>query len=235
MNELQWAKSYARPRMNYYRSMEHPETPDDYISLLSRYLKLAPYLVTNSPSVNGYISGFLTTQISTDAGALGGSSQSTATTGDGKQGMDPLAYYQQLVRERDPVRWATIKAKYRSVRTKPISLAPSCWDREDLFSFRNSLLSVIAHWQDIAPDAGPCPVTFTTKELESHQNEMELIEGISSIMHQLHDEGLIPLGGMVRPEDYQRIREISNQFKQDFINLGEDDRQRALHANVWPY
>jgi hypothetical protein len=47
--ELQWTKSYAQPRMNFHRSMEHPETPGHYTSLLQRYLTLAPYLVSTFP------------------------------------------------------------------------------------------------------------------------------------------------------------------------------------------
>jgi hypothetical protein len=76
---------------------------------------------------------------------------------------------------------------------------------------------------------------FTDEELILHQNEMELIEGLSSVMHQLQDEAMIPLGGMVRPEDYQRLEELNNRFKKSFVDSGENDRQRALHTNVWPY
>ena len=48
MNELQWTKSYAQPRTNFHRSMQYPETPGDYNSLLQLYLTLAPYLVSTS-------------------------------------------------------------------------------------------------------------------------------------------------------------------------------------------
>ncbi|KAK2820002.1 hypothetical protein FQN49_007819 [Arthroderma sp. PD_2] len=44
-NEILWAKAHAKVRMNYHRSMEHPEIPEDYLSLLQRYVALAPYLV----------------------------------------------------------------------------------------------------------------------------------------------------------------------------------------------
>jgi hypothetical protein len=246
--------------------MEHPETPDDYVSLLSRYLRLAPYLLTTKSEQLKTISHpdlhldnifvnpetrrisclidwqstaispvFLQRKFPQMLEPLGGSSQITAPAGDEEQRTDPLEYYQQLVKQGGSVRWETLNENYHSIRTKPISLVPGCWDREDLFSLRNSLLAVAAHWKDIAPDSTPCPIEFTSEELESHQNEMKLLEGLSSIMHQLQDEAMIPIGGMVRPEDHQRIQELNNQFKQDFIDLGEDDGQRALHANVWPY
>ena len=64
---------------------------------------------------------------------------------------------------------------------------------------------------------------------------MDLIEGLSSKMHQLQDEAMIPLGGMVRPEDYVRLKELNRRFMQDFVDLGENAQQKALHAKVWPY
>src|SRR3954471_3375510 len=47
-NELRWAESHARPHMNYHRSLDEPEDPDRYISLLRQYLTLAPYLLPES-------------------------------------------------------------------------------------------------------------------------------------------------------------------------------------------
>jgi hypothetical protein len=55
------------------------------------------------------------------------------------------------------------------------------------------------------------------------------------ILHQLHDSGLISLGGMVPPERYEDARKWNDYFKQEFINLAEDEKQRVVHAKVWPY
>lgn len=64
---------------------------------------------------------------------------------------------------------------------------------------------------------------------------MELVEGVSSIVQQLQDKERVPLGGMVRPEDYEQARNVNDHFKREFINLAKDERQRELHAKVWPY
>jgi hypothetical protein len=48
LNEIQWAMAYAKPQRNAYRSIETPESPDDYILLLKRYLQLVPHI---SPSL----------------------------------------------------------------------------------------------------------------------------------------------------------------------------------------
>jgi hypothetical protein len=257
LNELQWSKSYAQPRMNFHRSMNRPETPDDYISLLQQYLKLVPYLAAAfrhcelrtmshpdlhldnifiNPETN-HISSVIDWQSTTISPMFQRQyPQFLEPLADsGQDSESPLMQYKDLVRRRDPIRWSMVNDPYHSIKTKPISLVPSCWDREDLFSLRNSLISIMAHWNDIALDAMPCLLVFTEEELVLHNTEMELIEGLSSIMHQLRDEAMIPLGGMVQPEDYERLKELSKRLKTDFVDLGENDGQRTLHANVWPY
>jgi hypothetical protein len=122
-----------------------------------------------------------------------------------------------------------------SIKTKPIQLVPSCWERDDLFSVRNSLISVIAHWEEIVPDATKtCPMRFSEGGLALHQDEMNLIDGLSAIMHQLQDEAMIPLGGMVRPDDHERLKELNRRVMQDFVDLGQTAPQKALHAKVGP-
>lgn len=64
---------------------------------------------------------------------------------------------------------------------------------------------------------------------------MELTKSISAIMQQFDDGGLIPHGGMVRPEYYDRARELSHHFKQEFVKLAEGEKQKELHGKVWPY
>jgi hypothetical protein len=237
--------------------MEHPETSNDYVSLLQRYLKLAPYLAGASPECDNRHTishpDLHLDNIFADPKTKRITSiidwQSTIISPISLQRKfpqfleplnepppdGPLAYYEGLVKRRDPLQKAIIDDRYHSIKTKPIQLVPGCWEREDLFSLRNSLISVIAHWKNLAVDSGPCPIAFSGEELESHQHEMDLIEGISSIMYQLQDEAMIALGGMVRPDDYERLREFNKRSMRDFIDLAENDRQKALHAKVWPY
>lgn len=61
--------------------------------------------------------------------------------------------------------------------------------------------------------------------MEPHETEMELLEGLGKIMHQLQDENMIPLGGMVRPEHYEEAKEMSNRSKEFFVSLGEGNQQ----------
>jgi hypothetical protein len=57
-NETKFIQAHARPRMNYARSLTEPESPDEMLDLLDRYLQLAPAMVppqssddTHSPTL----------------------------------------------------------------------------------------------------------------------------------------------------------------------------------------
>ncbi|KAJ5804674.1 Aminoglycoside phosphotransferase [Penicillium psychrosexuale] len=47
-NEISYIKSHAIPRMNYYRSLKTQEHPEDGLALLTKYMKVAPYLIPQS-------------------------------------------------------------------------------------------------------------------------------------------------------------------------------------------
>lgn len=257
--------------------MESPELPDDFHSLLTRYVTLAPFLVpTNSKGIHSrtlshpdlhldnifvdpntkqitHIIDWQSTSVSEmflqrrfppmlphpERGSSGDTLKDDIERQDSGKGenqlADILSHYEYLSRTRNPRRWAVIKEDCISTLTKPISLVCGAWDRKDVFSFRHALISVIAHWKRIAPESDPCPIHFTNLEIELHRTEMELIEGLGNIMHQLEDQELISLGGMVRPEHFEHAKETNNRFKEIFISLGEDDKQKTLHSKVWPY
>ncbi|KAF3482827.1 uncharacterized protein GIQ15_02151 [Arthroderma uncinatum] len=57
-NEILFTKKHARPRMNYHRSSTEPQSPDELLELLNRYLKLSPAMIppvevddTHSPTL----------------------------------------------------------------------------------------------------------------------------------------------------------------------------------------
>lgn len=145
-------------------------------------------------------------------------------------------YYEQLVKERNPRRSTILDEDHLPIRTKPVSLISGSWELEDLFSFRHSLINIAAHWSSLVGENGtPCPFDLSAEEYARHESEIELLEGLSAIMYQLHDQNLIPLGGMVRREYIEGVQKVNARCKQWFVDLGENDCQRVLHAMVWPY
>ena len=48
-----------------------------------------------------------------------------------------------------------------------------------------------------------CPNELSKEELELHNAKLEVTEGFWVIMHQLEDEGIIPLAGIVLHGDHE--------------------------------
>ena len=50
MNEIKWVEAHAIPRMSYHQSMDEPESPDEVLALLKRYIDVSSHLIP--PTVN---------------------------------------------------------------------------------------------------------------------------------------------------------------------------------------
>ena len=119
--------------------------------------------------------------------------------------------------------------------TEPLSLLCGAWSRNDVFSFRHALIHLAARWKEIAPATIPCPIQFTDHELELHSSELELVEGLGEVLHQLQNDNLIPLGGMVLRESYEQASHINDSIKEMFVDMAKSESQKVLYSRIWPY
>lgn len=225
--------------MNFHTSLELPETPSDYISLVSRYIALAPYLVSKSNELPNRISHpdlhldniFINPKTNQITCIIDWQRTSispmpfqrpfpqmleiTSSREDEHTELEKslLGHYQNTTMAIDPLRWEVLNDPLLSVKINPPSLVPCCWDHQCLFPLRNALIAAMAHWDNITNHSRlPCPIDFTTDELLQHQSEMELIEGILLIMHQLQDEEMVPFKGMVKPEFYEKAKKLNGRI-----------------------
>ncbi|TVY85520.1 Altered inheritance of mitochondrial mitochondria protein [Lachnellula suecica] len=272
INEIQWAAAYANPQMNPYRSIETPDYPDDYISLLKRYLQLAPYLSpgpfrtwlshpdlhldnifvdpdtkkitciidwqsasASEPFLQHSIPRMLIPVDSCSPGERLDAVSAESDAGDSNETMDLLSHYRNISRAKNEQRWAAINLHNRPLLTEPTSLLCGAWSRNDIFSFRHALIHVVARWEEIAPANLPCPIKFTEHELMLHNAELELVEGLGEVLHQLQNNNLIPLGGMVLREKYEQASHINQSVKEMFVDMAESESQKALYSRIWPY
>ena len=49
------------------------------------------------------------------------------------------------------------------------------------------------------------------------------------------EQAVLPVDGMVEPEDYDLARENNRKFKDTFIRLAKDEEEKELFRNLWPY
>ena len=273
VNEIHWTTAYAKSQMNSHRSNETPDSPDDYISLLRRYLQIAPHLSpapfrtslshpdlhldnifvdpdtkkitciidwqsasVSEPFLQHSIPRMLIPINPYSPGEqLESASKKPKAREDSNETLDLLSHYQNLSRRKNEQRWAAINLHNRSLLTELLSSICGAWSRNDIFSFRHALVHVVARWKEVAAATTPCPIHFTEHELKLHDDELELAEGLGEVLHQLQNDNLIPLGGMVLRENYEQAMHINNNVREMFVDMAESESQRILYSRIWPY
>lgn len=50
-----------------------------------------------------------------------------------------------------------------------------------------------------------------------------------------YDQGVLPVDGMVDPEDYEIASKNSRKFKDIFIGLAKNEAERESYTKLWPY
>lgn len=119
-----------------------------------------------------------------------------------------LNYYSERMKVADPNRPKIFSDPYLGIKANPIAALPGSWEMKNVYSLWSALITVVAHWDGICKSS-PCPVNFTNQELCLFQTETENIERLRVIIHQLEDEGGIPLGGIVRPQYNGGVRKAN--------------------------
>lgn len=163
-----------------------------------------------------------------------GSDESESLKGS-KGGSDILNHYLNLTKIKDPWRWAVMSNPHSSVLTEPVSLVCGAWTRNDVFSLRHTLIYIVSIWEDLVPNSIPCPISFTDQELKLHGDEMDILEDLGIVIHQLNDDDLIPLGGRVPREYFEKAQAINNNAKSLLAAMEQDEQQKALYIKSWPY
>jgi hypothetical protein len=143
-------------------------------------------------------------------------------------------YYEAQVYKRAPLHWAVLQQPSIPIIRKPVWLVSGVWENHDLFFLRESLMTLAAHWDEFFPSI-PCPIAFSTDDIAIQSKEQENINGVGHMLTLFRDQAVLPVDGMVAPEDYDLARENSRKFKDIFVGLAKDDDEKELFRNLWPY
>jgi hypothetical protein len=288
-NEVAWTQSYAKPRMNYPRSLHIQEEPEEYLYLMDRYNNLGPFLIPSAAEakhdillstlwhpdlhLNNIFVDPETKQITNiidwqsaviapyfvqapvprcfrhplpvplDWSVPQLPDDYDSLDAEQKKNADVMRdseichkyYWHQLYKE-NPAKWEVVSYPSLSTLVKPIWLVTNAWANRDVFFFRQALIDIVEQWSGLHESSmGPCPISFTPQELELHQKEAENIEGIGGILKLFRDQSILPDDGRVDPTDYDEAKRQSETFKKLFLNMAENEEERALFDKVWPY
>ncbi|KAJ5100798.1 hypothetical protein N7456_006850 [Penicillium angulare] len=143
-------------------------------------------------------------------------------------------YYEAQVYKRASHHWTVLRQPKIPILRKPVCLVSGAWENHDLFFLREVLMTITNQWDEIFPSI-PCPVSFSSEEIELQSKEEENIKGLGHMLLLFREQAILPVDGMVEPEDYDIALENSRRFKEIFIGLRKDDAEKKLFKNLWPY
>ncbi|OJD26231.1 hypothetical protein ACJ73_02401 [Blastomyces percursus] len=96
------------------------------------------------------------------------------------------------------------------------------------------------HWPlwDMLPhfnSTTKCRINFTWAELDLHVKEGESMTRIGNMPKSFRDKGVLPVDGMVDPEDYEAAKANFAKCNEIFVGLAKDEEERELFNKLWPY
>ncbi|KAK2748573.1 hypothetical protein FQN57_000708 [Myotisia sp. PD_48] len=147
-------------------------------------------------------------------------------------------YYEAQVYKRAPRHWAVLQQGKVPMIWKPVGLVSGVWESRHLFFLRQSLISLAADWDGLYFSNGhqpACPIKFTDKDIELHSKEEENEAGVGQMLALFRDQKILPVDGMVDPQDYETATKNCLKIKDIFIGLAEDESEKELFTKLWPY
>jgi hypothetical protein len=117
---------------------------------------------------------------------------------------------------------------------KPVWIVTGVWENRDLFFLREALMNIAAHWEEIFPNI-PCPIAFSSEETELHSKEEENVKGVGQLLLMFREQVVLPVDGVVDPEDYEVALKNNCKFQDIFIELAKTEEEKELFNDPWPY
>jgi hypothetical protein len=139
-------------------------------------------------------------------------------------------YYLASTRVKNPRRWAVLqRVDELSVRTEP------AWSNNDTFFLRRALMSIANRWEDLRPDADPCPWVFSEDKLARYEHEKETRGYVSTFLAYFKNNWAVPADGCVEVERFDEVRAEMKRMRAHFVGSADDEEEKELAEKIWPY
>ena len=95
-------------------------------------------------------------------------------------------------------------------------------------------MSIANRWEDICPDAGPCPWVVGEEDL-AYEHEKETRGYVSTFLAYFRDNWGVPADGCVEAERFDEVRVEMQRMKEHFVGSADDEEEKELAEKIWPY
>ncbi|KAE9379476.1 hypothetical protein N431DRAFT_434463 [Stipitochalara longipes BDJ] len=146
-------------------------------------------------------------------------------------------YYRAVTLQENPRNWAALLLKPQNlVRTEPSRLVTNVWSDHDTFFLRRALLSMTEEWEDLCPDAGKCPITFSDKDMELYKVEEVGLADSAEVLRIFKDNWGLQPDGMVDPDRWEEVKTEIEKLREEFVRLAREEGEDWERAGmIWPY
>ncbi|RMZ82285.1 hypothetical protein DV738_g1877, partial [Chaetothyriales sp. CBS 135597] len=144
-------------------------------------------------------------------------------------------YYEVLTAKRNPGLYSAImhNESHTAPFIEPLLIVCGSWKNREMYKLRSSLIRIAEHWDELGPDLPECPISFGQEDVRRHDEELENIDYIQSIMEAFEKEGILPADGRVDPDDFDALSEVNKAQKQNYLLLAESQKGVAAVARRW--
>ena len=118
---------------------------------------------------------------------------------------------------------------------EPLLVVCGSWKNREMYKLRSSLLRIAEHWNETGPDLPPCPITFGQEDVKRHDEELENIDYVQSMMGAFENEGILPADGRVDPDDFETLNEVNQVRKINYLLLADGEEEKKLMERTWPW
>ncbi len=147
-----------------------------------------------------------------------------------------LQHYQDFTQLKTLQRWEALNILFCQVIVASTEAVTEAWEQHNVYLLYNTLITVVFYWPDIVRKSKqPCSIQFSEKELENYDAAAETVQGLLIVLHQIHNNNLVPLNDTIYAERFELTAALNKEFHQTFIDIVETDEQRKVTKRVWPY
>lgn len=145
-------------------------------------------------------------------------------------------YYLSSTQAKTPRRWVVLqRAAELGLRTAPVAWVQRVWCDNEIFFLRYTLLNIANRWEELCPDAGPCPWVFTKDELAAYEHEKENRGYVSVILSHFKDNWGVPTNGYIEIERFAEVQDEMKKIRAEFVESADDEDEKQLVEKIWPY
>ena len=145
-------------------------------------------------------------------------------------------YYEVLTAKRNPSHYAAIMHNHerKAPFIEPLRIICGSWKNREIYKLRSALIRITECWDELETGLSQCPIAFTEEQVKQHDEELENIDYIESIMEAFQDGGILPADGKVDPEDFEDLTKLNQVQKERYLSLAKDVHDRVAMERTWP-